>query len=326
MKHFTLICLVLISSNLFSQNCIINNWIKDEYFFDAQMLSMREITSDTNHVYKDSVLLPGVITDKYLGLLSALYNQNTFLTDSVFNYYSIHIYPYFFLEYLDLPYSQIILEMDTTVEWVKSYIQDSLISGNQKFDSITSLYNLRLKHVTYLKSATYVYIGSSVILNLQVLVNEFESIEGVESALPDYSLFGDGDDIQFTFNHDTAHIIFSIGWGDCPSGCTERHYWEFLVSNCTSEFERSYGDSFTNIVDTKLDGWHVFPNPFKDKIFISNPLNEIINVLIHTIHGELLFTQQINTNSIDLSNLDSGVYFLTIESGEKFKTIKIIKR
>jgi hypothetical protein len=68
-----------------------------------------------------------------------------------------------------------------------------------------------------------------------------------------------------------------VGWGDCLSGCNDRHYWQFSVFNCTSEFERSYGDLFTSIGDTESAGWYVFPNPFKDKIFISNPLNEIIN-------------------------------------------------
>jgi hypothetical protein len=290
------------------------------------MLSMREITSDTNHVYKDSVLLPGDITDKYLRLISAVYNQNTYLTDSIFYHYSIHIYPYYFLEYQDIPYTQIVLHMDTTLEWVKTYIQDSVISGNYKFDSITSLYNLRLKQVWYLKSAIYVFIESPVIMNLQALVDSFESIEGIEYAEPYNILVGDGDDIQITFNHDTANIVFSVGWGDCPSGCIDRHYWQFSVFNCTSEFERSYGDLFTIIGDTKSAGWNVFPNPFKDKIFISNPLNEIINIVIHSIHGELLFIQQINTDNIDLSILDSGMYFLTIESDKECKTIKIIKR
>jgi hypothetical protein len=325
MKYVILVCWILTSVQLFSQNCIINDWIKDEYFFDSQMLSMREITSDSNHLYKDSVLLPVDITNKYLGLLSAIYNQNTDITDSIFNYYSIHIYPYFFLEYHDLPYSQLALKMDTTLEWVKTYIQDSLISGNDKFDSITSLYNLRLKEVWYLQSATYVFIESPVIINFQALVGSFESIVGIEYAEPYNTLVGDGDDIQVSFNHDTANIVFSVGWGDCPAGCMDRHYWQFLVFNCTSKFERSYGDPFTIICDTKSAGWSVFPNPFKDIIFINNPIHEIINIAIYTMHGELLLIQQI-TDNIDLSMLDSGMYFLAIESEKEFKPIKIIKR
>jgi hypothetical protein len=326
MKWFTLISLILINSNLFSQNCIVNDWIKDEYFFDSQMLSIREIISDTNHPYRDSVFLPGVITDKYLGLLSAVYDQKTDLTDIIFSYYFIHIYPYFELDYKGIPYSQIVMKIDTTFNWVKTYIQDSLISGNHKFDSITSLYNLRLKSVTYLKTATYMHVGSPEIMNLQALKDIFESIEGIELAYPYDGLMGEGDDIQITFNYDTAHVVFSVGWGDCLAGCIDRHYWKFSVYNCNSKFERSYGDPLTIIIDTKSAEWFVFPNPFENKIFISNPMNETIKVFIHNIYGELFFSQQTKTDNINLSMLDTGTYFLTIESNKWIKTIKIIKR
>jgi hypothetical protein len=44
------------------------------------------------------------------------------------------------------------------------------------------------------------------------------------------------------------------------------------------------------------------------------------------MRGELLFRQQTKSNNINLSKLDSGMYFLTIEYNKERKTIKIIKR
>ena len=322
MKYMILIITAFIYSDLFSQDCTINDWIKDEYITDSQILSVREIISDTNHIYKDSVILPRDITDKYLGLLSAVYDHHSGLTDSIFNYKSIHIYLYPF----ELPFTQMIIHTDASFDWVKNYIQDSLVSGNATFDSITLLYGLKLKSVIYLSADTFLYIGSSTILNLKPLVDVFESIEGIESAYPDNSYGGDGDNIEATFSNDTAHMIFSTGWGDCLSGCISHHYWEFSVVDCIPELVRSYGDPLSHIDEMGSPGLSVFPNPFNDRIFITNPQNESYYLLIRSIQGKLLYTQKVTTESIDLSMLGNGLYFLTLKSDKGSRTIKIIKQ
>ncbi len=273
-------------------------------------------------MYKDSVILPKDITDKYLGLLSAVYDQHSGLTDSLFNTKSIHIYPYPY----ELPYTQMVIQTDASFDWVNNYIHDSVVSGNAKFDSITSLYGLKLKSGLYLSSDTFLYIGSSNILNLKPLVGVFESIKGIDSAYPDYSFGGDGDNIEATFSNDTAHIVFSTGWGDCLSGCISHHYWEFSVVNCILELVRSYGDPLSHIDEMRSSGLTVFPNPFTNKIFINNPQHENYSLFVHTIQGKLLYTRQATTESIDLSMLGTGIYFLTIESDKGSKTVKIIKR
>lgn len=319
MKCFALLFIVLVSTSLFSQDCIIDEWIEKEYFFDSQILALREIISDTNHEYKDSVVLPLRITNKYLGIISSVYSQGTELTDTLFNYYSIHTFP-------DIPYSQIAMLVDTSYIWVKTYIQDSLISGNFKFDSITSLYNFKLKYVTYLTSSIYIRIESSETLNLQPLVAAFESIDGIESAEPLNSWYGDGDDIEVTFSNDTSFIYFSIGWGDCPAGCINRYYWEYSVFNCISKFERSYGDPITIIDNSSVQDILVFPNPLRNKVFISNSTGKRLTILIYTLKGELILKQHTMSGSIDLSMFNSGIYLLTILTNKESKTIKIFKR
>jgi hypothetical protein len=215
--------------------------------------------------------------------------------------------------------------LDTSYIWVNTYIQDSLISGNFKFDSITSLYNFKLKYVTYLTSSVYIEIESSETLNLQPLVTIFESINGVELAGP-HTWAGDGNDIDVTFSNDTSFIVFSIGWGDCPAGCINRYYWEYSVFNCISKFERSYGDPITIINNTLVQDILVFPNPLVNKVFINNSTGEKLTILIYTLKGELILKQNTMSSSIDLSMLNSGMYLLIILSNEKSKTIKIFKR
>ena len=100
MRIRTLIIGIIISNISFSQDCPIDKWIRENYFFDSQILALREIISDTSHEYQDSVRLPTEITNKYLGIISAVFFQNTDITDSLFDHYSIHAFP-------NVAYSQI---------------------------------------------------------------------------------------------------------------------------------------------------------------------------------------------------------------------------
>jgi len=72
-------------------------------------------------------------------------------------------------------------------------------------------------------------------------------VEDVEGNL----LFGDGNDITY---HPTAPTYstytFKMGWGDCSTGCTYKHYWEFSVApseeTVTVKLEKEYGSDLTN--------------------------------------------------------------------------------
>lgn len=325
MKYFTLILVAIFSTSLYSQECALDEWIEEEYFCDAQRLALREIASDNDHEFQDSIFIPQSITNKYLGIISSVYFQNTDLTNTIFNYYSIHAFPD--LRYpWNNPYSQITLHVDTNYTWVNAYIQDSLVSGNVKFDSITSIYDFKLLHVMYLTSSIFVYIGSFDVLHLEPLVSPFESINGIISANTENPWIGDGNDIEITFSNDTSFIVFSLGWGDCPAGCDNRHYWEYSVFNCISTYENSYGDPLPSGFDnSSVDDMMIFPNPIEDKIFIKNSTGEKLTIQVYTLKGELVLRQQIRSNSIDLSELNSGMYFLTIWSDKKRETIKILK-
>ena len=70
----------------------------------------------------------------------------------------------------------------------------------------------------------------------------------------------------------------------------------------------------------------LFPNPVVNKVFIKNSTGEKLTIQVYTIKGELILTQLISSNSIDLSTLNSGMYFLTIWSDNKRETVKICKR
>jgi len=69
---------------------------------------------------------------------------------------------------------------------------------------------------------------------------EFAALEPLEVAYFNNGFIGDGNNITLTRNADSAIITFSIGSGDCPSGCIYHRYWEFRVSNGTASLIKSY--------------------------------------------------------------------------------------
>lgn len=78
---------------------------------------------------------------------------------------------------------------------------------------------------------------------------------------------------------------------------------------------------------TAMDELELFPNPANDKIYFSNTLN-ITQVSIYSISGSLVIVKDnMNTNSIDISSIDPGIYFIKAISGDNnIYSQKIIKK
>ncbi len=82
-----------------------------------------------------------------------------------------------------------------------------------------------------------------------------------------------------------------------------------------------------NNADTSFEGLVHYPNPVTDVMHIKNN-NTIDSLTVTNTLGQTVFTNIVNNNecTIHLSDLNSGMYFVTILSGEKSKTINIIKK
>ncbi len=74
----------------------------------------------------------------------------------------------------------------------------------------------------------------------------------------------------------------------------------------------------------------VFPNPVTDQLTIlrTSNYNSDANLKIYDITGKLVYTQLINTNSIQVNvqDFNSGVYLLEVRSQNNVEMIKLIKR
>ena len=71
----------------------------------------------------------------------------------------------------------------------------------------------------------------------------------------------------------------------------------------------------------------VYPNPASDELFVKNENNiELSAIKITDLTGKIVLNQNAALNSINISNLSKGMYFVTIETQTgNTVTSKIIK-
>ncbi|WP_395046516.1 T9SS type A sorting domain-containing protein [Flavobacterium sp.] len=71
----------------------------------------------------------------------------------------------------------------------------------------------------------------------------------------------------------------------------------------------------------------IYPNPATNNVAIDFQDLDNTNVEVSDSNGRLLFTQKLsnNSNTINIDNLSSGIYFFKVNSNQGIKTSKVIK-
>jgi len=70
----------------------------------------------------------------------------------------------------------------------------------------------------------------------------------------------------------------------------------------------------------------LFPNPVKDLLFIASEGITIEKISVYSISGQRIQTFELSNQSIDVSNLAPGMYFLEISSSEGKSVQKFVKK
>lgn len=90
-----------------------------------------------------------------------------------------------------------------------------------------------------------------------------------------------------------------------------------------------YTNNLLTTQDLIKPDFHLFPNPFHDRITILQERNiEIISVLLYDVNGRLLHdTLELENQQILLPSLEKGIYFFQIITVDgRIKTIPMIKK
>ena len=75
---------------------------------------------------------------------------------------------------------------------------------------------------------------------------------------------------------------------------------------------------------SQIDGLKMYPNPTKNNLFIETALNSDINVSIVNMLGKEVVNAKVTNNTVNVSNLTSGIYIVKITEEGKTSTKKLI--
>ena len=297
--------------------------IVSSYYEDAQKLTMRKFLAE-NSTYLDSIHIPTSHSDTILNALIAVYNATGLpARDTVVSIYGIHT--------LEYPTTKLFsIQADTSLAWMDSLNNGVIPTGNNYIDSLISAHYLSLTGY-YEFGNIYDYHSASFesdsSYNLLALGDVFMQEPMVYSAGPNAFVL-DGGDITDTIHSDHVELTYSIGWGDCMSGCICKRYWVFRVYfDCSVEYVESYGCIITymNSESEILEEIELYPNPIKNQFSLTY-ISEPVQLEIFNQTGQLiLFENSYSGEQLNLENSLPGIYYVRISSGQNSKSMRLVK-
>lgn len=211
----------------------------------------------------------------------------------------------------------------------------SNISGNnQGYDNFSAIDSVEVNigesiELTIEPASTSGYIFGEIVVWIDFNSNgNFESDEiVVNDYLSDESTFTIDIPNSAAFGLTRMRIAYGYGLYEDPCNSSSSYFYGEIEDYCLDL--KGTAITVTDVINLEENNLIVFPNPFRDKIYInaSIPLTETHNLEIFDLNGELVLSQDNYdaNNPIDLSFAHSGVYVLIIENEtERFKT-RIVK-
>lgn len=188
--------------------------------------------------------------------------------------------------------------------------------------------------------------GSSVTVNVTAPPATLGTVFEVVFPYNNLDLSGQTDNgITVMINASRANVFWILGEtptiGSMPAGETGFGFTTRCGSSGTNNgCARNFGiaNNFAMTIDANLtlssenfnqnnSSFSLYPNPTTSVLSISNTNNiEIKNIFVTDINGRKVKTQNDSFAEINVSDLNAGVYFVTIEAAEGKTTKKFIKQ
>lgn len=125
---------------------------------------------------------------------------------------------------------EIMVRVDPAHEWANAWRAGEAQTGDPAVDHLVTTYGLAVDRFYRWTIGDYAVLRSADPLNAEALASRFRGIPGILAAHTN-GVAGDGNDIRARARDDGWRLDYSIGSGDCPSGCIHRHTWSFLVDD-----------------------------------------------------------------------------------------------
>lgn len=199
---------------------------------DAEKLAVRYLMAEDS---TETVLPEKLIELLYNGFIH-IANVDHEKVDEVLNEYEIHA---------RTPASarEVLVYADSAASWVDAWREGETLTSNADVDALIEEFDMTLVDFSDDSSETARgTLRSGYGINVYAVGRQFEEIEEIESAGPDEVT--DGNEVGFALFDDHVRYVFEYGFGDCPSGCTNRHAWHFNVyEDGTVQYVGEEGDT-----------------------------------------------------------------------------------
>ena len=87
----------------------------------------------------------------------------------------------------------------------------------------------------------------------------------------------------------------------------------------------SSGNTLSNSEFDLQSAIRIYPNPVKDILTIEGDLQNAISLKLYGLSGQLILELKDNFNTIDMSQIETGIYFVKLNTGKDTSTFKVIK-
>lgn len=340
--------LILVLASLFytthaqvPSNCTIPPLLASEYHRDIIQLAVQRLYELQS---PDTVLVkvPQAYVDTISNGLAAIFNATSILErDSVFNLYCVHnLNPFEGFG----AYEGFLVKVDTNYSWTNAWQNLITITGNPQMDSIVTRYNLTITDFYNWSIGNYAVLSVDSSWNNYALIDSLEMVPGVLMAEIN-SLIGVAGKISFSKIGNTLYYDFDFEYQDCFDGCDAYRRWQFKVNaDCSVEYLGFVDwcfwgvgqcplpapincNVFSSILENNFDNEiALYPNPAKDELNLKwNSINNI-SITIYNSAGQELSTSLLTkqNESIDISKLKNGIYFLQFIDGNNIGMKKLV--
>lgn len=316
-------------------NCIVSNILQTNYDADVKHLALQRIFNQ-NISYKDSIKVSQNYQDTIWAGLAAIFNLSSNIErDSVFDNYCIHHDASNFI------YHNIYVKVDVSYSWTQQWQNLNTNTGITALDNLLSVYGFSITNFsTFVNVAT---LSTTQNINVIPLCDSIATFAGVQYSEPK-SLIGSGNEITYNTIGTDRYYNFSVGYGDCPSGCIGKHTFKYKVyANCSVDYlgKEDLIDPSTSIpappncnITTSMENMEknmpftIFPNPVKNIITITQTEKLFTTYEIYSLNGTLITENKIDSTNqkVDLSSYSKGMYLVKLIGKEKtiFKKVVLI--
>jgi hypothetical protein len=101
-------------------------------------------------------------------------------------------------------------------------------------------------------------------------------------------------------------------------------YIIFLLGISLTTYAQEHTASL-NSNETEIEGFKLYPNPATaDVVYLTTQQNDIKEVRIFDVFGELVLTDRISSKALDISRLSPGIYMVQVVENNKSINRKLV--